>query len=168
MASRPKKSASTTAKSRKPTGNAKPRPLKSLSPAYRKRLQNYAKKHGVPLRQARSAARGHAPKAGLTESQKRRVREQGLIDDFARQQAAKWQGTDSAPSEILIADALRAQIKVHGLRWFQKLRRELAGYHQAYMDQPERDERGRRPSLGISMDDLEERYELPRETFAYH
>jgi hypothetical protein len=142
--------------------------LKDLSPAYRKRLRNYAKKHGVSLKTARSAARGHAPKAGLTESQKRRIREQGTIDDFARQQAAKWQGTDSAPSEILIADALRAQIEVHGLRWFRKLRRELAGYHQAYMDQPERDERGRRPSLGISMDDLEERYELPRETFAYH
>ena len=37
-----------------------PKPLSALSPAYRRRLENYARKHGVSVSEARTAARGHA------------------------------------------------------------------------------------------------------------
>jgi hypothetical protein len=68
-----------------------------------------------------------------------------------------------------IAAVLREQVKLKGMRWFQKLRAEIAGYHQAYMDQPYGAKgHGWRPALGIDMDTLEKKYELSREVMGYH
>jgi hypothetical protein len=68
-----------------------------------------------------------------------------------------------------IAAVLREQIKLHGMSYLQRLERRIAELHRRYMGQTERDKRGRRPSLGINMDDLSEEFDsLPAETFGYH
>ena len=159
-------------RSRKPSGGAKPRPLRDLSPAYRARLKTYAKREGITVAELRKrgsgAARGHAAPPGKTEAQIRREHQAAKIDAFARVQAEKWHGVDADKVAAEIAAALHAQVKVHGMRWLARLQAELAGLNRDYMAQDARDKKGRRPSLGISLDDLEEHYELPRETFAYH
>ena len=156
--------------SRKPSGGAKPRPLRDLSPAYRARLKTYAKREGITVAQLRKrgsgAARGHAAPPGKSEAQIKRERADAKIEAFAERQAAKWPGQSQADE---IAAVLREQIKVHGMRYLQRLERRIAELNRRYMAQTERDKRGRRPSLGINMDDLVEEFDdLPAETFGYH
>jgi hypothetical protein len=127
-------------------------PLKSLTPAYAKRLKQAAKQQGVTVTQLRKAgagaARGHKVAPGRTEASIRREREERRIEAFAREQAMRSRGSD--PDAI--AAGLRERIKEHGYSWFVELQRWVADKHKQYMAQTDRDRRGRRPSLGEDLD----------------
>jgi hypothetical protein len=135
-----------------------------------KRQRNYAAEYakrtaGVPKGQ-RGAARGHKVPPGRTEAQVRREKIERTAEQFVADQAAKMPGTDAADPEA-IADVL-ALIRREGMAGFNRMRDYLAQLHRRYMRQRDRDRRGRRPSLGIDLDELAERWQLPPDFLGYH
>lgn len=150
-------------------GTSKRKPLKELSPDYVKRLRAAAKREGITVRELRKrgvgAARGHAVPTGLTESRVRKLRRE--IEPFARQQAARFPGTDDDTVASIVA-ALNGKIREHGIGYLARLQAEVARMNAEYMGQTKRDKRGRRPSVGYNLDILAETWELPPETFGYH
>ena len=115
---------------------------------------------------ARQAARGHKPPPGKTEAQLKRERQEARIEAFAEKQANRWPGQSQAD---LIVEALREQIKIHGMRYLRQLERVIADMERQLASAPP-GERGRK-SLGMGMsgmDALAERYHMPVETFGYH
>ena len=115
----------------------------------------------------RQQARGHAPPIGLTESQLKRLRRQERIEAFAKRQAGKFPGTDAGTVADIVA-ALMPKIREQGMGYLRRLEAEIARMNREYMGQTKRDKRGRRPSVGYSLDTLGEEWELPAETFGYH
>jgi hypothetical protein len=158
---------------RRPSGHAVPKPLKQLSPKYAARIKAAAKREGITVAQLRKrgsgAARGHAPPPGKTEATLRRERASARVEAFAMRQAMRWQGVDADQMAADIVAGLAPLIRAQGMDYLRKLEAHIADLNQQYMAQTDRDKRGRRPSLGVNLDDLSEEYDdLPPETFGYH
>jgi hypothetical protein len=152
---------------RTPQGVPKRKGARKAAP---KRQRDYAAEYakrtaGVPKGQ-RGAARGHKVPPGRTEAQLRRERIEKTAADFIADQAAKMPGTNARDPDA-IADVL-ALIRREGMAGFKRMRDYLAQLHRRYMRQRDRDRRGRRPSLGIDLDDLAERWQLPPDFLGYH
>jgi hypothetical protein len=124
------------------------KPFKQLAPSQQKRVRSYAAKHGITIRQARSAAhrqaaRGHKPPSGKTEAQVRREKEQrkqemlGALTTPQRTQVRAFFNANMAPREARAgvspstvgAQAIAAsresfvgKVTAKGFAWFQDLR----------------------------------------------
>jgi membrane-bound lytic murein transglycosylase B len=147
-------------------------PLKSLTPDYARRLKRAAKQQGITVtqlrRQGAGAARGHKVPPGQREAQVRRQRLDARLQAIAMEQAMKWKGVDAGKVAAEIAAALHRMVAKHGMERLRQVQAEIASMHANYIAQPGRDQKGRRPTLGIDLEELEDEYELPREMFAYH
>lgn len=141
------------------SGNAKLRPLKDLSPAYRKRLQAAAKKRGVTVKELRKTpglARGHKPREHVTRAERFLQR----VADFAARQSYRGeaQGARSADD---IEESLLELIEEKGRAWFQQLEKRIDQMHAAYR-------KARYEPIGMDMDTLALEYELPQTELFYH
>jgi hypothetical protein len=160
-----KATAKSTAKpakaARKPSGAARARPLKDLSPAYRERIKRAARAQGISVAELRKrgsgAARGHGVAPGKSESQLRREREQDRIDAVAERQANKSKEGDA---EVL-GELFREHIKEHGMLWLRRYEKYMADLHARYVA-------GGHKPLGLSLDELADEWDLPREAMGYH
>lgn len=141
--------------------SAKAAPSRRLT-AYQKRLRDYQRKHPGWRSDAKwkQKARGHVEREHIG----RRANEIARLEAFAEQQAARFRGGDAAH----LLEAFMAKYRREGIGWLGRIERWIAEHNARYLAQPERDRHGRRPTLGINLDDMSEVEELPPETFGYH
>lgn len=147
---------------------AAPKAAKKSAP--QKRQRDYAAEYarrtaGVPKGQ-RGAARGHRPPPGKTEAQVRRETiDRLLTDEYIRRH---YFGSDPDGALIELRGLARregmAKIRAN-MAALERLRRR---YNRQKAERVGQTSRYRRPALGIDMDELSERLNLPPEFLGYH